>query len=81
MMVLHELGHARENANGTGTAVNYNDPKSIQAGTKIVIDPDDKNPTKRSYMSNEEIKVRNKVDNPIREEQNAKKRASVQIVN
>jgi len=57
----HELGHAKDGVEGKVT-----NEKSI------VRDPDS---GARVYMTNDELKVRKKIDNPIRREQGAKPRA------
>ncbi len=76
--LAHELGHALDNNNGTKVVVDYDDPVSIKKGASIVIDPDS---GKRVYMEKDEIRVRTKIDNPIRKEQGAKQRAIPTVSN
>lgn len=61
----HELGHAKDGIDG-----------EVTSEKSIVKDPDD---GRRVYMAKDEIKVRKDVDNKIRDEQKAKRRAQPEI--
>ncbi len=74
--LAHELGHAEKGVDGEATIVDYKNQKSIDDNTQIVIDPDDGS---RKYMEKDEIDVRKNIDNPIRTEQGAPRRAIPKI--
>jgi Effector protein len=73
----HELGHAEDNINGEKINVDYTNPNSIKNGALIVNQPDDGN--KRVYLEKDEYKIITVIDNPIRKEQGAKRRAVPKI--
>jgi Effector protein len=82
--LAHELGHSQEGVNGTATSTNLYNSNEVKQDLKngtlyIVKDPD--NNYSRQYMEKDELNVRKRVDNPIRDEQGAKKRAEPIITN
>jgi len=77
--LAHELGHAEDNDEGTKITVDYSDQNSRANDALIVNNPDNGN--HREYMAKDEVRVREKVDNPIRREQGVKQRVIPRITN
>jgi hypothetical protein len=65
----HELGHARNNAEG----VNDKTPRAT-------LDPDHRSSKPTGLHTQEEVNVRKNVDNPIRREQGNKQRAELKVL-